>query len=237
MTPEPETPLNNGVLLDGDEKATAVRDMFDRIAPRYDRVNRIMSFRLDVRWRRTAVAALGLARKSVVLDLACGTGDLCEDLRREQIHPIGVDFSMGMMKARRTDAQVLQGDVLQLPIPNNAVDGAICGFAMRNFTNLEAFFAELARVTRPRGRIAVVDASSPENRVAKFGHHIYFDKVVPWVGGVLSDKSAYSYLPASLAYLPPTSELMDIVRDAGFSDATRRELTLGAAQLITATKD
>ncbi len=237
MTAEPNTPLTNGVLLDGEEKATAVRDMFDRIAPRYDRVNRIMSFRLDVRWRRTAVAALGLPSESVVLDLACGTGDLCEDLRREHLHPLGVDFSMGMMKARRTDAQMLQGDVLRLPMPDNAVDGTICGFAMRNFIDLEAFFGELARVTRPGGRIAVVDASSPENRVAKFGHHIYFDKVVPWVGGVLSDKSAYAYLPASLAYLPPTTELMAIVRDAGFSDATRRELTLGAAQLITATKD
>lgn len=236
VTPAP-TPLNNGVLLSGADKAASVRGMFDRIAPRYDRVNRIMSFRLDVRWRRRAVRDLGLEPGSVVLDLATGTGDLCEDLRAASLYPLGVDFSMGMMQARRTDAQMVQGDVTNLPIADHSVDGAICGFAMRNFVDLAAFFNELGRVTKPGGRIAVVDASSPENKVARVGHHVYFNKVVPFVGGVLSDKSAYSYLPASLAYLPPTPELIQIVRDGGFADAQRIELTLGAAQLITATRD
>ena len=140
------------------------------------------------------------------------------------------------MQARRTDAQMVQADVLRLPMPDASVDGMICGFAMRNFVDLPAFFGELGRVTRPGGRIAVVDASEPENRFARVGHGFYFGKVVPFVGGLLSDKSAYSYLPASLAYLPPTPELMEIVRAAGFADAQRDELTLGAAQLITATR-
>lgn len=233
----PSTPRDDGVLLDGDTKAVAVRNMFDRIAPKYDQVNRVMSFRLDVRWRRIAVERLALDAGSVVLDLASGTGDLCEDLRRVGVHPIGVDFSMGMMQARRTDAQMVQADVLTLPVPDASVDGAICGFAMRNFIDLAGFFGELGRITRPGGRIAVVDASAPENRVARLGHHVYFNKVVPFVGGVMSDKSAYSYLPASLAYLPPTPQLMQIVRDAGFADAGRDQLTLGAAQLITGTRD
>lgn len=232
----PSSPVTDDGLLEGDEKASAVRSMFDRIAPRYDRVNRIMTFGLDVRWRRRSVRELGLDTGSVVLDIACGTGDLCNDLADAGHHPIGVDFSMGMMQARRTQAQTVQGDALRLPVPDSSVDGVVCGFALRNFVDLAGFFTELGRVVKPGGRIALVDAAEPQNRFARFGHSIYFGKVVPWVGGVLSDKSAYAYLPKSLAYLPPVEQMLADLRSAGFEDAEWDALTLGAAQMLTGTR-
>ncbi|MEZ5283008.1 MAG: ubiquinone/menaquinone biosynthesis methyltransferase [Acidimicrobiales bacterium] len=232
----PSSPVTDEGLLEGEAKASAVRSMFDRIAPRYDRVNRIMTFGIDVRWRRRTVERLGLSQGSLVLDIAAGTGDLCNDLASAGHHPIGVDFSMGMMQARRTTAQMVQGDALSLPVADASVDGVVCGFALRNFVDLPSFFTELGRVVRPGGRIALVDAAEPRNPVARFGHGIYFGKVVPWVGGVLSDKSAYAYLPKSLAYLPPVDEMLADLRRAGFADAEWKALTFGAAQMLTGTR-
>ncbi len=232
----PPSPVTDDGLLEGDAKASAVQSMFVRIAPRYDRVNRIMTFGIDVRWRRRTVRDLALGSGSVVLDIACGTGDLCNDLSNAGHHAIGVDFSMGMMQARRTDAQMVQGDALGLPIDTASVDGAVSGFALRNFVDLAAFFDELGRVVRPGGRIALVDAAEPRNKVAKLGHSVYFGKVVPWVGGMLSDKSAYAYLPKSLAYLPAVDRMLADLDSAGFDDTSWQPLTFGAAQLLTATK-
>lgn len=230
------SPAEGGDLLEGDDKARSVQSMFDRIAPRYDMVNRIMTFRLDVRWRRKAVRELGLADGSTVLDLACGTGDLCIDLLDADLAPIGMDFSAGMLGSGRSGAPLAQADVLRLPVPDASFDGVTCGFALRNFTDLHAFFVELGRVTRPGGSIALVDAAEPENRILRFGHSIYFQKIVPKIGGLLSDKSAYGYLPKSLAYLPAPEEMIASLNSAGFNDARRQLLFGGAAQLITGTR-
>ena len=116
-------------LPEGSDKAAMVRDMFDAIAPRYDMVNRIMTFRMDVGWRRRAVRALGLPAGSTVLDLATGTGDLCRDLAKADIKAIGMDLSFGMLSNDRSGAPRAQADILRLPVPDGAVDGIICGFA------------------------------------------------------------------------------------------------------------
>lgn len=235
---EPATPLTGeGELLEGEDKARAVRVMFDRIAPRYDLVNRVMTFRLDVRWRRRAVRALALPPGSTVLDVACGTGDLCDDLADAGYVPIGVDFAFGMLAARRTPAPVVQGDALRLPVPDGAVDGVTCGFALRNFVDLDAVFAELARVIRPGGRVALVDAAEPRGGLARWGHRLYFGRLVPRIGALLSDDDAYRYLPRSLAYLPPPVELTRLLASCGFADAVRRELTLGSCQLLLGSRD
>lgn len=227
---------NRDTLPEGDEKRAAVRDMFDAIAPRYDLVNRIMTFRLDVRWRRRAVRSLGLPAGSVVADLASGTGDLCIDLARAGHRPLSVDFSLGMLRADRSGAPRVQADILQLPFPDGSIDGVTCGFALRNLVDLEAFFTELGRVVRPGGRIALLDVGVPRNRLVRVGNGIYFGKVVPRIGGLLSDPAAYRYLPKSVAYLPEPEVLLEQLRAAGFT-AVRRELLFpGAAQLITATR-
>ncbi len=222
-------------LPEGNEKRAAVRLLFDNIAGRYDMVNRVITFGLDVRWRRSAVSAADLNAGSVVLDLACGTGDFCREITRAGMVPIGVDLSMGMLAAARTDAALLQGDVLALPFSDRSVDGAVCGFALRNFVELPGFFAELARVIRPAGRMSLLDAAEPEHKVLRWGHRIYFQRMVPRIGGLLSDRAAYAYLPKSLAYMPEWPELKKQLWSAGFVDIERR--TYVGAQLIVATRN
>ena len=223
-------------LPEGEAKAAAVRGMFDAIAPRYDLVNRIMTFGLDQRWRRDAVRRLELPPGSVVLDLAAGTGDLCAEAERQGLRPVGVDLALGMLKATHASAPRAQGDITRLPVPDAAVDGALCGFALRNVVSLDELFAELGRTVRPGGRIGLLEVDRPDNPVVRWGHHLYFDRVVPVIGGVLSDRDAYRYLPASTAYLPPRFELLARLAQAGFQRVEHRRFLLGAAQLITATR-
>lgn len=229
-------PIDPEHLPQGDEKRIAVRSMFDTIAPRYDLVNRIMTFRMDVAWRRRTVRELRLHPGSIVLDLACGTGDLCRDLRAASLAPVGMDLSFGMLAAARTDAPLAQADALALPVATGSVDGATCGFALRNFVALEPFLAELARVVRPTGRIGLLEVAQPPNRILRTGHELYFGRVVPRIGGLLSDPTAYRYLPKSVSYLPPGDGLVHLVRDAGFTEVRRTLLSTGIAQLITATR-
>ncbi len=224
-------------LPQGEQKVRAVRDMFDAIAPRYDMVNRIMTFRLDVRWRRTTVRRLGLPAGSTVLDLASGTGDLCIDLRSAGLAPISIDLSFGMLSADRSGAPRVQADILRLPVPDRAVDGVTCGFALRNLVDLPTFFAELARAIRPGGRVGLLDVGVPHNPIIRTGNNVYFGKVVPKIGGLLSDGAAYRYLPKSVAYLPPRDELVQMLRDAGFSDAEHVQLSGGLTQLMVGTRD
>lgn len=228
---------DRNTLPEGAEKEHAVREMFDAIAPRYDLVNRVMTFRLDVRWRRAAVRALELPAGGTVIDLAAGTGDLCIDLRRAGVHPIAFDFSFGMLVADRSASPRVQADILRLPLPDHRVDGATCGFALRNLRDLPTFFAELARVVRPGGRIALLDVGVPHNRIVRWGNNVYFGKVVPKIGALLSDGAAYRYLPKSVAYLPSRSELVTMLALAGFSDASHRQLSGGLTQLLIGTRD
>ncbi len=227
---------NRDTLPEGEEKRAAVRDMFDAIAPRYDLVNRVMTFRLDVRWRKRAVRELGLSPGSLVLDLASGTGDLCIDLAKSGLRPISVDLSLGMLRADRSGAPRVQADVLRLPVRDGAVDGVTCGFALRNLVDLTAFFDELGRVVRPGGRIALLDVGVPKSRVIRWGHGIYFGKVVPRIGALLSDGAAYRYLPRSVAYLPPGERRVELLREAGFADARQILLSGGITQLLTGTR-
>lgn len=229
-------PTDTEPLPTGDDKREAVRSMFDAIAPRYDLVNRLMTFRMDVGWRKRTIRSLGLRPGSVVLDLACGTGDLCRGLADAGLAPVGMDLSYGMLAAARTDAPLVHGDALALPVPDGSVDGVTCGFALRNFVDLGPFFAELARAVRPGGRIALLEVAEPPNRALRWGHGIYFGKVVPRIGAALSDASAYRYLPKSVAYLPEPDEMLAMLRDVGFADVERTLLSTGIAQLITATR-
>ncbi|MCP3853250.1 MAG: ubiquinone/menaquinone biosynthesis methyltransferase [Actinomycetia bacterium] len=236
-TGERATDIDADNLPEGEDKRAAVRQMFDTIAPRYDLVNRIMTFRMDVGWRRKTVKALDLPPASRVLDLACGTGDFCVELAAGELQPMGSDLSFGMLEAARTDAPLMHADALALPVADRAVDGATCGFALRNLVELNGFFDEVARVVRPGGRVAFLDVAEPPNRIMRWGHGIYFDKVVPWIGGKLSDPAAYRYLPKSVAYLPEPDDLLRSLRSHGFADAQRRLFSGGIAQLFVATRD
>ncbi|PDH70004.1 MAG: ubiquinone biosynthesis methyltransferase UbiE [Acidimicrobiales bacterium MED-G01] len=224
-------------LPQGEEKAIAVEHMFNQIAPRYDLVNRLMTFRMDVGWRRRTVKALDLEPGSVVLDLACGTGDFCNDLLRYGLDPIGLDFSAGMLRVANTDAPLIRADALCLPIPANHVDGITCGFALRNFTNLSEFFKEASRVLKPGGRLGLLDVAEPSNPLLRLGHSIYFGKMVPKIGALLSDQDAYKYLPKSVQYLPESEELLTGLKEVGFSNVDRILLSGGITQLLVGTLD
>jgi demethylmenaquinone methyltransferase / 2-methoxy-6-polyprenyl-1,4-benzoquinol methylase len=228
---------DRAVLPEGDEKKQAVRDMFDAIAPRYDLVNRVMTFRLDVRWRRRNVRDLRLPPGSIVLDLASGTGDLCIDLRHAGHLPISMDLSYGMLAADSSGAPRSQADILRLPVRDASVDGVTCGFALRNLLELPAFFDELARVVRPGGRIALLDVGIPKNRVIRFGNNIYFGKIVPRIGALLSDGAAYRYLPKSVAYLPAPDEMVAMLQLSGFGDASHHLLSGGLTQQLLGTRN
>jgi demethylmenaquinone methyltransferase/2-methoxy-6-polyprenyl-1,4-benzoquinol methylase len=223
-------------LPQGEEKARRVRGMFDAIAGRYDLVNRVMTFGMDSGWRRRAVRELRLPGHSLVLDLACGTGDLCRELQRNGYRAVGFDFSHGMLTSAKTGAPLVEADILTLPLGDAAADGATCGFALRNVVDLRALFEELARVIRPGGRIALLEASEPVSPAMRLGHSVYFRHVVPVIGGVLSDREAYRYLPRSMAYLPRPEEMVEMLRAAGFADAERSQLSGGIAQVLTGTR-
>jgi len=220
----------------GTEKVQTVRDLFDRIAPRYELLNRLLTFGMDRGWRRRAVRALGLPRGDFVVDLACGTGDLCRDLVGAGFRVAGFDLSAGMLAHATGPMPLVQADALRLPLPAASAGGAVSGFALRNFEALPPFFAELARVVRPGGRVALLDVATPTVAPLRWGHAAYFGHVVPWVGGLLSDRAAYRYLPESVAYLPEPAVLLAQLGQAGFTDVDRQLLSGGITQLITATR-
>jgi demethylmenaquinone methyltransferase / 2-methoxy-6-polyprenyl-1,4-benzoquinol methylase len=224
-------------LPTGDAKRSAVTSMFDRVAPQYDRMNRVISLGLDRRWRHEAIDALRLPAGSLVLDLACGTGDLMRELERVHCAAIGIDLSEQMLAAARVDAPLVRGDAERAPFPDAAFDGVVCGFAFRNFVELPPVLAECARVMRTGGRIVVLDAAVPDNPVLRAGNAIWFRGAVPLLGRLLTRAGdAYGYLPRSTAYLPAPEHLLAAFEEAGFVDVARRTMTGGSVQLVTGTR-
>ncbi|MGO8874851.1 MAG: ubiquinone/menaquinone biosynthesis methyltransferase [Acidimicrobiales bacterium] len=224
-------------LPTGAEKRARVREMFDAIAPRYDLINRLMTFGLDKHWRQRTIKLLDLKTPALVADVGCGTGDLSRVLTARGYDAVGIDMSLGMLKAGQpVAAPVCLADAAMLPFGDASLDGAVSGFALRNFAELVAVIVELARVVRPGGRIALLEVSQPEIPLLKAGHSIWFNHVVPRIGSLLSDKAAYRYLPRSVAYLPRYGDLASMLGDAGFTAMRRDLLSGGLVQVITATR-
>ena len=231
-----EPTLERDGLPDPSRKAQVIRGMFDRISTRYDLVNRVMTFGMDVGWRRRAVRELRLPGGALVADLACGTGDLCDELLTGGYRAVGFDFSHGMLRNAGTSAPLVEADALRLPLADDSVEGATCGFALRNVTELTALFAETARVLRPGGRVVFLETSEPDGRLLRAGHAVYFKRIVPLIGGALSDREAYRYLPRSMAYLPEPARLLSMLADAGFAGNERIALGGGVAQVLVGTR-
>ena len=203
----------------------AVRSMFDRIAPVYDAMNRVMTAGLDVRWRRfTAEAAVRPG--DIVLDAACGTGDLAIADRAAGAGAVtGLDFSERMLERARRKAPLdwVQGDMLALPFADASFDAATVGFGVRNVADLELALRELRRVLRPGGRLAILEITQPRGVLRPF-FSLWFDRVVPLLGKVLPGGSAYTYLPQSVRRFPDANRLAALLRESGFDDVRYRLL-------------
>jgi demethylmenaquinone methyltransferase / 2-methoxy-6-polyprenyl-1,4-benzoquinol methylase len=212
-----------------------VRSMFDRIAPVYDVMNRVMTAGLDRRWRRlTAHAAVRPGDR--VLDACCGTGDLALACVAAGGHVTGVDFSERMLERARRKSEAVEwvrGDLLGLPFAEGTFDAATVGFGIRNVPDLPAGLAELRRMLRPGGRLAVLEIVRPQGLLRPF-YAVWFDRAVPLLGRVLPGGQAYTYLPASVRRFPGPEELAAEIRSAGFDRVAYRLLAGGIVALHTA---
>ncbi len=234
--------MENVAPTPGQPETRMVREMFDRIAPRYDLLNRILSAGTDVRWRRRAVNALMLPDGGRVLDVCSGTADLLlETLGRDKsASGLGVDLSAGMLacglgKLRRAGlegrAAVTVGDAVRLPAPSNAFDGVLVAFGIRNVADHVGALLEMHRILRPGGRVVVLEFSVPRGFFGSL-YRLYFEHVLPRVGALVSgDASAYRYLPASVGQFPKPEAFGALMRRAGFSEVAFERLTGGIAHL------
>jgi demethylmenaquinone methyltransferase/2-methoxy-6-polyprenyl-1,4-benzoquinol methylase len=202
-----------------------VRRLFDRIAPVYDAMNRVMTAGLDRRWRRLAAEAV-VQPGDRVLDACCGTGDLALEAEREGGVVVGLDFAPLMLERARSKSSTVdwrEGDLLALPFADHAFDAATVGFGVRNVADLELALRELRRVLRPGGRLAVLEITQPRGILRAF-FALWFDRVVPILGRVLPGGSAYTYLPASVRRFPTAEELVELLERVGFEDVRVRLL-------------
>jgi demethylmenaquinone methyltransferase / 2-methoxy-6-polyprenyl-1,4-benzoquinol methylase len=216
----------------------AVRTMFDRIAPVYDVMNRVMTAGLDVRWRRLAAAA-AVREGDRVLDAACGTGDLAiADAKAGASSVTGLDFSEQMLARARRKAPLewVQGDMLALPFDDATFDAATVGFGVRNVADLELALRELRRVVRPGGRLAILEITQPRGALKPF-YSLWFDSIVPLLGKVLPGGSAYAYLPASVKRFPTAETLAELMRSSGFGEVRFRLLGGSIVALHTGTAE
>ena len=224
-------------------KAKQVEEMFDSIAPAYDFMNRAMTLGIDRWWRRVAVRMVGNTHPQHILDVATGTGDFAIDLYRK-LQPqqvVGIDLSQGMLDVARekiarrglSDAiTVQQGDCLALPFEDGSFDAVTVAFGVRNFEHLLQGYKEMHRVLEPDGILCVVELSTPRNRVVRWFYDLYTLHIIPWMGSLKSgDRSAYRYLPQSIAAVPQGDDMLAIMREAGFTNCKVKRLTLGTCSI------
>jgi demethylmenaquinone methyltransferase/2-methoxy-6-polyprenyl-1,4-benzoquinol methylase len=234
------------VAARGDGKREYVQQIFSEIAPRYDLLNHLLSFNVDKRWRRRALDALDWRRNAGgrYLDLCAGTLDVGAALVGEAQFSgfvVGADFAVPMLragngKAPRARLSPLGADALSLPFADRSLDGAIVAFGIRNVASLDAGLREVHRVLKPGARFVILEFSTPRSSLVRAGYHAYFHHVLPLIGGLVSGhRSAYRYLPASVALFPTEERLADAMRTAGFVDVRFDRLTMGVAAIHVGT--
>jgi len=236
------TPYN-----DTRSKKEQVEEMFDNIAQRYDFLNHLLSLGIDIIWRKKAVKYIGSIQPKKILDVASGTGDFAFEAL--SLHPekvTGFDLSEGMMKYGREKAiklgvsnvvEFVKGDSEKMPFADNSFDAITVGFGVRNFENLEVGLKEIHRVLRTGGKVAILEASMPQNAIIRSVFSLYFGKIVPVIGKMFSkDARAYDYLPESVNAFPAGLEFVRILENIGFANVKWQPLTFGACAFYTMEK-
>lgn len=244
---EVETEEAREAAAGGATKREYVRRTFGQIAPSYDRLNHLLSLNVDRRWRRRAIAALDWPRspQGTYVDLCAGTLDVAAELSRTagfRGRVVGADFAEPMLragarKAPRSVVWPVVADALELPLRDGEASGAIVAFGIRNVTDLDASLREVVRVLEPGARFVILEFTTPGSAVVRSFYHLYFHRVLPRIGALVSGhRTAYAYLPRSVASFPAEAELAGRMRSAGFADVGWESLSLGIAAIHTGRK-
>lgn len=230
------------------EKGERIRTMFSDIAPRYDFLNRLLSFGVDRRWRRIAVGLVTCREGGKILDVATGTGDVALEIARQtprSVSIVGLDFSEGMVElGKQKVAQSPYADRITLgiapceaiPYPDETFDSVTIAFGIRNVVDRKQGLSEMHRILRPGGRAVILEFSTPSSRLFKAIYTFYFLRVLPVIGGLFSQFSAYKYLPDSVLEFPSQEQFKDLMKSVGFRNTAHRDLTFGIASVYTGEK-
>ncbi|NOR49540.1 MAG: bifunctional demethylmenaquinone methyltransferase/2-methoxy-6-polyprenyl-1,4-benzoquinol methylase UbiE [Desulfuromonadales bacterium] len=230
------------------ERGRGIRDMFDRIAPRYDLLNRVLSLSIDRRWRRFAVRQLNVPKGGLVLDVATGTGDVALEIGRQtdaSVKIVGSDFTQGMLVLGRDKIDIspyrdrillVNAPCEAMPHPAGIFDGITIASGIRNVVDRQEGLCEMARVLKPGGRAVILEFASPRSRLFRAIYYFYFLRVLPWLGGLISQRSAYQYLPDSVLGFPDRETFKGMMEQAGFVDVRIHDLTGGIAAVHVGTR-
>lgn len=225
------------------DKKTNVKRIFDSIAFRYDLLNHLLSFGLDFYWRKRALKLTSMTDKSILLDVACGTGDFAIAARKMGVQKIfGADFSKNMLDLFSKKSEWINGKTMQMvaekiPLKNESVTNITVAFGVRNFYDILEGFKSFHRVLTTGGKATVLEFRLPSNKIVKAVYIFYFKKILPLVGGFISgDKEAYKYLPKSVEEFDEKVKLPELLKEAGFDNVEKHNLTFGTVQIIIATK-
>lgn len=237
------TPYKNSTL----GKKEQVTQMFDTISGNYDSLNRVISFGIDIKWRKKVLKIVSDSKPKIILDIATGTGDLAILMTKTNADKIiGLDISAGMLEVGQKKIEekklsdvieLVLGDSEQIPFGDNYFDAITVSFGVRNFENLEKGFAEILRVLKPNGIFVILETSVPDKTPYKQGYHFYTQNILPIIGKLFSkDNSAYGYLSESAAAFPYGEALNNILRKTGFIDVVALPQTFGVATIYSASK-
>jgi demethylmenaquinone methyltransferase / 2-methoxy-6-polyprenyl-1,4-benzoquinol methylase len=226
-----------------EEKKVKVKRIFDSIAKRYDFLNHLLSFGFDFYWRKKALKLTGVNSESILLDVACGTGDVAIQSRKLGVNEIfGADFSHNMLKLFNEKSQWIKGKNVQMvaehiPLKDETVTNITVAFGVRNFYDIQQAFNSFYRVLRQNGKATIIEFRMPSNKFFKSLYKFYFKKILPVIGGTISgDKEAYSYLPSSVEEFDEKIKLPELLKNSGFKKIDVHSLTFGITQVIIALK-
>jgi len=223
-----------------------VKEMFDRIAPKYDFLNRLLSMRQDIVWRTQMVKAVNLTKNSRVLDVACGTCDVALEVNSQlkgHVQIFGLDFSFGMLRLgkqkikNKNNIVLLNADALNLPFMHNVFDAVFIAFGIRNIMNRQKAVTQFFNVLNNGGRLAVLELTTPQKGFLRSLYLLYFQKILPVIGSFFSKhNNAYTYLPESVLKFPTPIEFSKIMKKAGFKDIRFKQMTFGVVTLFIGTR-